>query len=281
LWPPHQLSEKEKVLLGTAVSAIVRHTIPVIGIRAGRAFIHPNNRALPRVRLGGHPIYATDQAEAIAAIARLTVTDELRDYLIVEDPTRPLPSGAKVTGSARIVHEIPERLQVETASAAPAYLVVSDAFDPGWSVTVDGQPAPIYPAYCAFRAVFLPAGNHSVVFEYRPAGFTLGLAISLCGILSAILFWFLPRRPIPLSGEHITIDGPPYFRIWYLAALVAIALASIPAFDPQGRTTTQKRWTKSLHRFTWASGFEAMKQPPVPAPEAEQLEAQSPEEAEQ
>ena len=65
-----------------------------------------------------------------------------------------------VTGTARIVAEIPERLEVETEAGAPAYLVVSDSFDPGWSATVDGRDgAAIYPAYCAFRAVYLPQGS--------------------------------------------------------------------------------------------------------------------------
>ena len=36
-------------------------------------------------------------------------------------------------------------------------------------------PRRINPAYCAFRAVYLPEGKHTVVFEYSPAGFKLGL----------------------------------------------------------------------------------------------------------
>ena len=72
---------------------------------------------------------------------------------------------------------------IETDSTAPAYLVLSDTFDPGWSATVGGQPVPIRPAYLAFRAVYLPQGKHTVVFTYRPAGFVLGLWLSGCGIL--------------------------------------------------------------------------------------------------
>ena len=175
----------------------------------------------------------------------------------------------QVTGSATIAQEIPERLVVETDAQVPAYLVVSDSFDPGWSATIDGEPATIYPAYCAFRAVFLPEGKHSVVFEYSPAGFKLGLVISLCGMLVGLVLWFLPRRALPLAGEHAQFDGPPRFRTWYLAALVAIVLASIPGIGPDGRITTQNRWTKSFHRFTWGSGIEAMQPRSDRAPEAQ------------
>ena len=73
------------------------------------------------------------------------MVDQLREQLIVEDPTRPLPADAEVTGSARIATEIPERLVVETEAQSPSYLVVSDSFDPGWSATVDGQAATIHP----------------------------------------------------------------------------------------------------------------------------------------
>jgi Bacterial membrane protein YfhO len=248
--------------------------LPVPAVRAGRAFIHRNIRALPRVRLAGRPIYARDQAEAVAAIDRLTETAQLRDYLIVEDPTRPLPVDAEVTGSATIIQDFPEHLVVGTAAPTGAYLVVSDSFDPGWSATVDGQPATIYPAYCAFRAVFLPKGKHLVTFQYSPAGFKLGLVISLCGMLAGLVLWFLPGRATPLRGEHTPFDGPPRFRIFYSAALVAIVLVSIPGFDSQGRITTQSRWTRSFHRFTWGSGIEAMRprseRTPEPRPSAGQ-----------
>ena len=59
---------------------------------------------------------------------------------------------------------------IETDAATPAYLVLSDTFDPGWSATVDGQPAPIWPAYVAFRAVYLPQGTTHGRFQLPPGG---------------------------------------------------------------------------------------------------------------
>jgi Bacterial membrane protein YfhO len=235
----------------------------------GKAFLQRNARALPRVRLVGKPRYAKDVREAIALIDRLTRVDQLRDHVIVEDPTRPLPVEALVEGTARIVEEIPERLVVETDAPTPAYLVVSDSFDPGWSATVDGTAGTIYPAYCAFRAVYLPQGKHTVVFEYSPAGFNLGLSISVCGILLALGLWFVPRGSAALGGEHMVLNWPSRFRVWYFGALVAIVLASTPGITPQRELTNQSRWNNSFHRFTWGAGIAAMRlQPnrPQPAP---------------
>ena len=241
--------------------------MPLPAQPAGKAFIHRNARALPRVRLAGKPAYAKDVTEAIALIKSLTMVDQLRDRLIVEDPTRPLPPDAEVTGRARITMEIPERVVVETESPSPSYLVISDSFDPGWSATVDDQSATIHPAYCAFRAVYLPKGKHTVVFEYSPAGFKLGLWISVCGIPLVCLLWFVPRRSAQLEDEHRTLDWPARWQVWYFAALAAIVLVSTPGITATGELTNQRRWDKSFHRFTWGAGLEAMRlQPHRPAP---------------
>jgi hypothetical protein len=249
----------------------VTHVLPA----RPRGLIQRNQSAFPRVRLAGRPIYAKDQGEAAGWIVELSSSDQLRDHVIVEDPTCPLAADAEVTGSARIAREIPERLVVETEAAAPSYLVVSDSFDPGWTATVDGRPATIHPAYCAFRAVFLPAGKHEVIFEYSPAGFRLGLGISLFGIVVGFLLWFMPRSRAPLASEHALLDVPPKFKTWYFAVLVAIVLVSVPGISPQGGLTIQSRWHKSLHTFTWKSGYEAMQPRPSRAPVARPPKAQA------
>jgi Bacterial membrane protein YfhO len=241
--------------------------LPVPSQPVGKAFIHRNVRALPRVRLAGKPLYAKDVAEAIALIERLAKLNQLRERLVVEDPTRPLRVDAVASGKARIVIEIPERLVVETEAPSPSYLVVSDSFDPGWSATVDGQTATIHPAYCAFRAVYLPEGKHTVVFEYSPAGFKLGLWISVCGIPLALLLWFVPRRSAQFEDDHRTLDWPSRWLAWYFGALVTIVLVSVPGVTVQGQLTTQSRWDKSVHQFTWGAGLAAMRlQPKGAAP---------------
>ncbi len=161
----------------------------------GMSYILPNPTALPRARLMAQPVYAADARAAEQALRALGTT--ARERLIVEDPTRPLAAGATATGSARIVRDVPERVEVEVEAAAPSYLFLADTFDPGWSATCDGRPVPIRPAYVAFRAVFTPAGRHRVVFRYAPAGFAPGLAASGLGALLCLGLWFWPRRAAP------------------------------------------------------------------------------------
>jgi hypothetical protein len=223
----------------------------------GAAFVHRNSNVLPRARLVGRPVYVEDAAEGVKALGRLG--PENRTRLIVEDPTRPLAAAAEVSGTARIVTDLPERVVVETGSSDPAYLVLADTFDPGWSATVDDSPAPIRPAYVAFRAVALTPGAHTVVFTYRPAGFTLGLAISIVGIALAMLLWFWRGRVWPSAEDHLVLAHSDQFRKQLFLTLVLIVIVSAIRIGPRNRLSFQQRWTGSFHRFTWGAGIAAMK----------------------
>jgi hypothetical protein len=226
-------------------------------LRAGAAFVHRNSQALPRVRLVGKPVYAADQSQATAAMERLGTG--LRDQLVVEDPDLRLGAGAVVDGKARIVDELPERVVIETQATTPAYLVLADTFDPGWTATVDGQPVPIRPAYVAFRAVFLPEGSHEVIFRYRPAGFILGMGLTACGIVLAIVLWFLAAGRLRLAPEHLVLHWPVRWRRAWFLALGAIVLVSAVGLGPGGWPRLHVRWTRSVHQHTWGAGQEAMK----------------------
>jgi uncharacterized membrane protein YfhO len=82
-----------------------------------------------------------------------------------------------------VVHYAPERVEIEVAVEGPGYLVLTDAWYPGWGVTVDGAPVPVHRADLLFRAVAVGAGNHRVVFAFRPASLRAGVSIALAGLV--------------------------------------------------------------------------------------------------
>ncbi|HMQ55904.1 MAG TPA: YfhO family protein, partial [Anaerolineae bacterium] len=83
-------------------------------------------------------------------------------------------------------------IAVETDQAG--YLVLADAYYPGWQATLDEQPVPIERANYAFRAVYVPAGQHLVRFEFDPWTWKVGLALSgLTGLALGLwlaVVWF-------------------------------------------------------------------------------------------
>jgi hypothetical protein len=228
--------------------------------RAGTAAIHKNPGALPRARLMGRPYYAESEAAAVAALDRLG--GAIRDRVVVEDPDRPLRPDATASGSARITVDDPEHVVVETDSSGPAYLTLSDTYDPGWRAEVDGRPAPVRPAWVAFRAVYVSEGRHRVVFRYRPAGFLTGLAITLAGLAIAALLVAWPRRLASLRPAHDEMAWPATWPRWVVAAIVVLIAVSAVRFDREGRVTVSPRWSGSFHRFTWGAGIEAMRESP-------------------
>jgi uncharacterized membrane protein YfhO len=67
---------------------------------------------------------------------------------------------------------------------------------------VDGRPVPIERANYAFRAVALPAGQHTVSMVYRPPAVTLGVLVSALSLIGVGL-------GIARSRGRPASEGPP------------------------------------------------------------------------
>ncbi len=83
------------------------------------------------------------------------------------------------------------RVVLKVRTAVDGYLVLTDSWYPGWRVLVDGKNSPILRADLIFRAVYLPAGEHTVEFIYNPRSFTIGLGISAAALLLLAGVWGL------------------------------------------------------------------------------------------
>jgi hypothetical protein len=157
----------------------------------GRIYRNPN--VLPRAWLVHAAEVIPDDDAQLARMAR----DDFDPAAVALLPS-PVPSMA-VPAAPEPVPQIryaPNRAEVRANVAAPALLVLSDAYSDDWRVTVDGQPAMLYRANYAFRGVWLPPGEHTVVFSYRPRAFLIGGAISLLALLGLLVYglWDWYRR---------------------------------------------------------------------------------------
>lgn len=96
----------------------------------------------------------------------------------------PTPPGNPATVSYE--HESSDEVAAEVHCTGAGVLRVSEAWDPGWSATVDGAPAPILCADDVFLAVPLTAGSHEVRLTFHTPGAAAGMCIS-AGCLSLLL----------------------------------------------------------------------------------------------
>lgn len=102
-----------------------------------------------------------------------------------------LPSGSLARGPAGTVLAEHDDLQEGRAVATvfarrTAVVLLKSSFDPGWSVTVDGEPAKTEMVAPALVGVTIAPGQHSVVFQFK--GYSSYPILFVAGFLTLILF---------------------------------------------------------------------------------------------
>ena len=94
----------------------------------------------------------------------------------------------------RLTSYEPNRLVYETHNSGDAVAVFSEIYYPdGWQVTVDGQPVTLGRADYILRALYLPAGEHTVEMRFDPQSLHVtegiaytALALMVVGIMAVI-----------------------------------------------------------------------------------------------
>lgn len=156
--------------------------------------IGENARAWPRALISSGEKVVSGPAAVLAELLR-SGYDPRRFILLEEEPGRRAGGGG---GEARIVASGTGEVAVAAELSAPGWLLLADAFAPGWTAAVDGKEVRIHRANYLLRAVFLEGGTHRVVFSYRPPAFRIGASVSLSALL-ALAVWSLrasrPSRP--------------------------------------------------------------------------------------
>jgi hypothetical protein len=164
--------------------------------------------------LGSLKVYDQDPIPRASIVSRFSIEPSLRAQterlfgsdvdprevvLLHEPPPAPAgDAGPAMPSRAEIIED--GAVTVEVRAAVPeagGYLVLTDTFDPNWSVDVDGRAGRLLRANGLFRAVHLTAGEHRVRFAYssRPFGRGVVLAAIAALLLIAIRFWEARRLP--------------------------------------------------------------------------------------
>ena len=129
--------------------------------------------------------------------------DPRHEVVLANGPAR---AAAPLSARVRILERRPDRLRIQARVDAPATIVVTEAFDPGWRAWVDGRSTPVWRANVAFRAIPVPAGDSTIVLAYRPRSVRLGSAVGAGALLGTL--WLLLRSPRrTTAGPAVT--NPP------------------------------------------------------------------------
>lgn len=167
------------------------------GPRAGpppehRVEVIENDDALPRAYWVAHGVSGS-RAETIGRVVDGSL--DLHHTVVVEphDEPRDEQPGWRAQ-PAEIRLDSPERIEVEFDAPISGWLVLTDAYYPGWTATVDDESTPVLRANGLFRALRVPAGPHRAIFRYEPASFRWGVAGSIASLFATAAIPIVARR---------------------------------------------------------------------------------------
>jgi uncharacterized membrane protein YfhO len=107
-----------------------------------------------------------------------------------------------------VVKSDPQRVELRASLDWPGLVILADTYYPGWRLSIDGEPAPIYRANRLMRAAAVPAGAHTLVYTYEPLSFQVGTIISAAGLIVSLVLC-RPARPGPSRWVFGQLENEP------------------------------------------------------------------------
>jgi hypothetical protein len=160
---------------------------------------YENKAALPRVFLANNYIIEKDPQKVMNILFDPKV--DLRNTIVLEEKpeiSHPERGAINKEADTAIIQEYkPQQVTIKTTAQSDKILFLSDNYYPGWTATLDTTETKIYRSNYTFRSVFVPKGEHTVIFKFQPNSFKLGTLISCLslGVLAVVLRAMKPKAP--------------------------------------------------------------------------------------
>ena len=123
-------------------------------------------------------------------------------------------SGKPVLASEAVKVSYPssQRVELDVDLKSPGMVILADIYYPGWELTIDGVPAPIYQVNRAMRGAAVRGGPHHLVYTYSPRSFRIGLIVTAVGLAAMMAFAVVcclrpVERAIADQGEQETSEA--------------------------------------------------------------------------
>jgi hypothetical protein len=167
---------------------------------------------VPDARPRTYAVGGAQVADGPAALRTLfdPAFDPAREVVLAGGPAA--PARPSFSGTSRVVSRAADRVRLEADLSGDGYVVLVDAWDPAWRVSVDGRPADLLRANVAFQAVAVPGGRHVIDLRYRPAALPWGLALTGLAVAAGVAVYFRnssPRRMGSVGPDPTSSTLPP------------------------------------------------------------------------
>ncbi len=139
------------------------------------------------------------EATVADAVAHLTDLDRHGELIVAEEDVGAVAPERRIEHAPRVAASLESRTfsSMRLAIVAPddGYLVINEAWFPGWQATIDGQPAPLLRGNVIMQALDVRAGSHVVELRFRPGYVLYPLLVALAGWMATLVWaWALSRR---------------------------------------------------------------------------------------
>ncbi len=154
----------------------------------GHVQVFENLNALPRAFVvgPGSTFHERTERDGIDAydLVRRPDFDPRRTVIISADKSQGMSEGEPVrfTPASDVRYDVND-IEVTLGTGSDGTLVISDAWFPGWEVSVDGKPRELLRVDGAFKGVEVRPGDKAVRFSYQPRSFAVGRAVSIAGLV--------------------------------------------------------------------------------------------------
>ncbi|KAF0144476.1 MAG: hypothetical protein FD156_1780 [Nitrospirae bacterium] len=144
-------------------------------------------RCLPRISL----FYNYEKHETLdEAAVRLKSPDFPFKQTVMLTSNFNLPIGPyDPDSSVKFLRNGNSNVAIEVKSKTPCILLFNDVYAKGWRAFIDDSEVEILEGNIAFRAVYVPQGDHLVEFRYNPPMLNLSLFVSFAGIIICIILY--------------------------------------------------------------------------------------------
>jgi len=145
-------------------------------------------KALPRVFLVNDYLVEKDRQKIADYIFDRDFNLEKVIVLEEEPGIKISPWDKAEKREVEVVEYTPSKVVLKTKLPVSTLLFLSDNYYPGWRAHIDGKTSKILRANYSFKSVAVPAGEHEIVFFYKPKVFYWSLKISIFSLLLFIVF---------------------------------------------------------------------------------------------
>jgi hypothetical protein len=162
------------------------------------SYLYEDLYLVPRAYVAGRTIFTTSPLDTLRRMASPDF-DALENVILAAEPgASPAVHGSGPAGRVEVTERHPNTVVLHADLSRPGYVVLLDRYDSNWHAELDGREAQVLRANQLFRAVYTPAGAHTLRFYYHQSGLLPGAIISaLTCVLLAGLYFFEPFK-----GSH-------------------------------------------------------------------------------